>query len=210
MSQPPRPNPCTAGAGAPPGPPRPLACTAEPVPRHPPVGASLGRAGWMPCRTWGSGLAWVVCAAWALCSPTAAQGQASVYRCGPGQYSQQPCPGGSPLATDPAPDAERQQAAQAQAQRDAARAAQLQKERLTRERAAQGQAASRIGPAPAKTAAAAGAGRTDAQRARKGPHRQADTHGARVAQGPGPQQAKGRQPKATTPAGQAGQAAGAR
>lgn len=144
-----------------------------------------------------------------VCGLAAAQSPGTVYRCGPGQYSQQPCPGGTPLATDPAPDAARQRAAEDQARRDAARADKLRQERLARERAASGQAAARIGPVPAQGPAAA-AQRAEAPRPKKGKHRQADLHGARVAQGPGTRPAQPRQAKATPSAGQASPGAGTR
>lgn len=83
--------------------------------------------------------------------PGAAQvqgGGSTVYRCGEGQYSQTPCPGGRPLDTGPAPTPQQQAEARAAAATDAKLAEQLRQERHAREKAARGQQPARIGPPP--------------------------------------------------------------
>ena len=64
------------------------------------------------------------------CPWLAAQG---VYRCG-NSYGPQPCPGGSVVATDPAPTAAEAQRSRRAAAADAKRAGELEQARLERER----------------------------------------------------------------------------
>jgi hypothetical protein len=66
-----------------------------------------------------------------------AASQAAIWRCGPEgrSFTDRPCPGGTPVAVAPAPDAQRLQEAQVVAQRQAALAGQLRAERLAREAA---------------------------------------------------------------------------
>ncbi|MDT7837306.1 hypothetical protein [Aquabacterium sp. OR-4] len=78
-----------------------------------------------------------------------------VYRCGPGQYSSEPCPGGVKLDTPAPPTAEQQRLARDAAARDAQLARQLADERRNREReAAARQVAGNLAPKPAASAPA--------------------------------------------------------
>lgn len=154
-----------------------------------------------PRRPWPSPLRPGLWLAFGLVVSTAsAHSQGTVYRCGAGQYSQQPCEGGKALPTDPNPDPARQQAAQAQAQRHAALADQLRQERLARERLAQGQAASRIGPPRAQAVTTSQqtskqASRSSGPKTRKQPGL-GDRENSRVALGPPSQKpANGSRPK---------------
>lgn len=88
-----------------------------------------------------------------------AQGSGSgptVYRCGAGQYSSEPCPGGVKLDTPAPPTPEQQRLAREAAARDARMAQQLADERRARERAAAAQAVS-VGPTTASKKAVASA-----------------------------------------------------
>ncbi len=108
---------------------------------------------------------------------TLAQAQApagGVYRCG-SSYSDAPCPGGQPVATDDGRSAaQRQQALQVKRD-EAAQADRLAAERRAREQAAAGQRAAGIGPTAAETAAAA-ASQAKAQAKAKAPKPKARRH----------------------------------
>lgn len=80
-------------------------------------------------------------------------GGPTVYRCGAGQYSSEPCPGGVKLDTPAPPTPEQQRLAREAAARDARLAQQLADERRAREREAAAQAVS-VGPAKAASKAA--------------------------------------------------------
>lgn len=86
----------------------------------------------------------------------AAQGSGTVYRCGDGRYSAQPCPDGRPLDGD-ARSAEQRRQAEDASRRDSELARQLAAERRQREQAARGQQAVRIGPAASAADAKASA-----------------------------------------------------
>lgn len=91
---------------------------------------------------------------WGLLLPAGLMAQApaaQVYRCGPGQYSATPCPGGTPIAGD-ARTAEQQDQARDIARRQQQLADGLRQERLQREQAAVGQRAAAIKPAPRASA----------------------------------------------------------
>ena len=87
-------------------------------------------------------------------APALAQAPAAsqVYRCGPGQYSATPCPGGTPIDGD-ARTAEQQAQARDTARRQQQLADELRQERLQREQAAVGQGPAAIKPAPRASAA---------------------------------------------------------
>jgi hypothetical protein len=78
-------------------------------------------------------------------------GGPTIYRCGAGQYSSEPCPGGVKLDTPAPPTPEQQRLAREAAARDAKLAQQLADERRAREREAAAQAAS-LGPTKAGAA----------------------------------------------------------
>lgn len=79
----------------------------------------------------------------AAAAPALAQ---TVYRCGAGEYSQSPCPGGQALAVPAEPNAEQQRVAKTAAERDARLADQMKKDRLAREREAGQPRAINVGP----------------------------------------------------------------
>jgi hypothetical protein len=108
-----------------------------------------------------------------------------VYRCGDGQYSQTPCPGGRALEQGATPSAGQQAQARESAAAQARLAEQLRNERHARERAAAGQGPARIGPAkpaaPAASAAAAVRGQDGQSRPKKSRRpNDAKRHGAPV------------------------------
>jgi hypothetical protein len=76
-----------------------------------------------------------------------------VYRCGD-SYGTTPCPGGKPVAVDDSRSDEQRRQAQAVKAQDAQMASELAAERQTRERAAVGQRAARLGPSEAERAKA--------------------------------------------------------
>lgn len=92
----------------------------------------------------------------AVAQAPAGGGGTPVYRCGPGQYSSEPCPGGVKLDTPAPPTADQQRLAREAAAREAQLARQLADERRKRETAAQ-PAAGNLAPKAAAPAAEAGA-----------------------------------------------------
>lgn len=81
-------------------------------------------------------------------------GGTAIYRCGPGQYASEPCPGGVKLDTPAPPTPEQQRLAREAAARDARLAKQLAEERKAREREAAKQTAATLSAKPAASAPA--------------------------------------------------------
>lgn len=105
---------------------------------------------------------------WLALAQVPAGGGTPVYRCGPGQYSSEPCPGGVKLDTPAPPTAEQQRLAREAAARDAQMARQLADERRKREAAAQ-PAAGNLAPKAAAPAAEASANKAAKPRKDKKP-----------------------------------------
>jgi|GEM_PF-3173523 len=106
----------------------------------------------------------------------------TAYRCGNGNYSSAPCPGGVKLGAADARSAAQQQQAREAADRDARLARQLTDERHARERAAVGQKAINVGPvAAAPPAAAASKGASKKPKKPKSPARPKTPHAGKAA-----------------------------